>query len=167
MEWSYLALSFRQRNGKASPQSVQCRLPAVEARQAQPFAQHLYAEHDLVHVLAQLRKAAIDQALEVLEHGRRGALHDVDVFLRELERSAFEPQAAWAVANHEAKVDMYDVALIVQQNVSVVAVLDLQKIANQRVPAEVMEPASMSQQAQTDGRKHTQREIQQSYAAPA
>jgi hypothetical protein len=60
--------------------------------------------------------------------------HQVHHLRSELERSRFEPDiAARGGAQDEPKVDMDDVTKSVQENVSVVAILDLQEIANDAI----------------------------------
>ena len=78
-----------------------------------------------------------DENLEVVEHlggaALRVAVHDLQQLARELEGGRLEADATGAIGQHKAKVDMNDVAAVVQEDVAVMAVLDLQQVAHQAV----------------------------------
>jgi hypothetical protein len=61
----------------------------------------------------------------------RFASHDINHFLAELERRIFEFEiAAWRNVENEPEVDVYNVPFVVHQNVSVVAILNLEDVGD-------------------------------------
>ena len=56
------------------------------------------------------------------------AVHDFQVFFRELERARFKVYAAGRRGEHEIEVDVYQVSIVVQQNIAVVTILYLQQV---------------------------------------
>lgn len=74
------------------------------------------------------------QLLELIEEFASLATKHVDVLLSQLEGHRLKVEVAWAVREHEAKVDVHHVASRVKQDVSVVPVLDLQDVAQERIP---------------------------------
>lgn len=75
---------------------------------------------DPLHVLPGRQQALQQQILELGPQLRRGSAHHVHEFGRQLERRLLEAQILWRNAQDEAKVDVDQVAVSVQQNVSVV-----------------------------------------------
>ena len=65
------------------------------------------------------------QVLELLEELGAVAAKHVNVFLSQLECHRLKIQVTWAVGKEEPKVHMDHVSLGIEQNVSVVAILDL------------------------------------------
>ena len=63
--------------------------------------------------------------------------------MRQLERRALERDDARRVRDHEAKVDVDDVALGVDQDVPVVSVLHLEQVADQRVRCEALQEVQL------------------------
>ena len=56
------------------------------------------------------------------------AAQQLDVFSRKLEGRQLEPQSARRVGQHKAKVDMYNMAMRVNQDVAIVSVFILKEI---------------------------------------
>ena len=106
-----------------------------EARQVLLAHDHHFNQHDdLVGVLLQRHEALVEQLPEFGEFLGVQAAEDVDELLRELEGRLFELQAtAREAGEEEAKVDVHDVAVGVDEDVLVVSVLDLQDVAHEGV----------------------------------
>lgn len=79
-------------------------------------------------MLSDLKEPSDEEALEVFEHGRVLSTHDVQVLLRELEGRFFEADVAWRVLEVEAEVDVDQVALRVNQYVSIVTIFDIEQV---------------------------------------
>lgn len=62
----------------------------------------------------------------------------------QLERGRFKVDPSRGVAEHEAEVDVDDVALLIQHDVAVVPVLDLQEVADQAVTCHALCEVSLS-----------------------
>jgi len=102
-------------------------------------------------------EALLEKLLEKLEPRTRYSSHDVDVLLqvqrrrgskdartkgrsrgretnhRELERGSLEAHVSWTVGEHETEVDMDAVSFAIDENVSVVTILDLEEVGRHRV----------------------------------
>lgn len=107
-----------------------------EALHATALAHDIQQSHDFLLVLPQVLQAGHHQELEVLEDARLLALHQFHVVLGQLEGSFFEVKVAGRVGNHEAEVDVDEVAHVVDQYVIVVAILHKKQILKQRVPSQ-------------------------------
>lgn len=68
------------------------------------------------------------QLLVVFVVGRAESTKDVDVLVGQLEGSCFKAHGAGRVGQHEAKVNVDDVALAVNEDVAVMTVLELQDV---------------------------------------
>lgn len=62
----------------------------------------------------------------------------------QLERRALERDDAGGVRDHEAEVDVDDVALCVDEDVAVVSVSDLEEVADQRVGCQALQEVQLS-----------------------
>ena len=88
--------------------------------------QHLHQQDELVAVLAQLEERPVAQLAVLLEGDGVRAVQEGDEVPRELERRALEADVpAVGGEEEEAEVDVESVALVVQEDVAVAAVLDL------------------------------------------
>jgi len=89
--------------------------------------------------------------LEIVKQLRSFALrvgvHDLKQLASQFEGRSLEVDTTWGVAEHEAKVDVDDVAALVQHDVAIVPVLDLQEEADQAVPCHALYKVSLSLQA--------------------
>lgn len=113
-----------------------------------------------------------DQSLQyqILELGvsrRLIAAHDLDEFGRQLERAGLEAEIAGRRRQHEAEVDVYDVAVAVQQDVAVVAILDLDEIADEAVGRAALDEIFLGHEEAlgTDGPEFPLEVLQQSQLA--
>lgn len=84
-------------------------------------------------MLSKGHEALEHQRFELVEELRTLASEYIHIFFRQLEGHGLKVEVTWAVAEHEAEVDMHHVTNRVQQNVSIVAIFDLQDIAQQGV----------------------------------
>ena len=89
--------------------------------------------------------------LEIVKELRSFALrvgvHDLQQLTSQLEGRSFEVHTTRGVAEHEAEVDVDDVASLVEHDVAVMPVLDLQEEANQAVPCHALYKVSLGLQA--------------------
>eukprot|EP00304_Pavlova_gyrans_P009438 CAMPEP_0206048210 /NCGR_PEP_ID=MMETSP1466-20131121/23461_1 /ASSEMBLY_ACC=CAM_ASM_001126 /TAXON_ID=44452 /ORGANISM="Pavlova gyrans, Strain CCMP608" /LENGTH=321 /DNA_ID=CAMNT_0053423253 /DNA_START=299 /DNA_END=1262 /DNA_ORIENTATION=+ len=100
---------------------------------AHASARHLDELHDLGVLLASRQVALHEEVFESPEAGALHATHELHVFVGEFEGRRLKAHvAARAVGDQEAKVDVHDVALHVQEDVAVVPVLDLQQVGDDR-----------------------------------
>ena len=72
----------------------------------------------------------------------RSAQH-LDVLQRQLERRGLEPDIPRRVRQHEPKVNMDQVTVAVQQDVAVMAVLDLEEVGDYGVPGQRFRKVSL------------------------
>lgn len=82
--------------------------------------------HQIVHILTDFKETSGQQALEIFEEVTIDAIHELYVFLRELERSSLETHITRTVLQHESEINMYNMALAIDHNVTVVAISDLE-----------------------------------------
>ena len=75
----------------------------------------------------------LEEPLELFERLSLDTSEDLYVLERELKRCGFESDVARRVGEHETEVDMDEVSVSVDQNVAVVAILDLQQVCNDGV----------------------------------
>jgi hypothetical protein len=95
-------------------------------------------------MLPDLKETADEQALEVLEHRRSLSSHYVYVLLSELEWCLFKAKVARRVLEVEAKVNVYQVALRVDQYVSIVSVLHVEQVREDGVPGQTLNEVLLS-----------------------
>jgi len=85
--------------------------------------------------------------LEIVKQLRSFALrvgvHDLKQLASQFEGRSLEVDTTRRVAEHEAKVDVDDVAPLVQHDVAVMPVLDLQEEADQAVPCHALYKVSL------------------------
>ena len=81
-------------------------------------------------------EALPEQLPELAVRGTVEPSENFDVFERELERRSLETNVPWGVGEHEAKVDVDEVPIAVEEDVAVVPVLDLQEVRDERVARE-------------------------------
>ena len=93
----------------------------------------LHNGHELVHVFARGQESAQHQNLEVGEHVALDAAHHLGELVRHLEGGWLEAQVLGRTRQHEAVVDVDEVAVVVEEYVAVVAILDLEQVAGDRV----------------------------------
>ena len=101
--------------------------PRREAGELGARPHDVHQGHELVRVLPGCHQPLEDEYLEVLEHVAVLAPHDLDELGGHLEGGILEAQVLRGAAQDESVVDMDEVALAVQQDVAIVAVLHLQK----------------------------------------
>ena len=89
--------------------------------------------NDAVAVLPRGLKALFEEPPELLEGCPFEAAEHLDVLERELERRGLEADIPRRVRQHEAKVDVDQVPIAVDQDVAVVPVLDLQQVCDDGV----------------------------------
>lgn len=78
-------------------------------------------------VLAGGQHSLQQKDFEVGEHVGTLAAHHLHQLGRQLEGRCFKPKITRRRGQHEAKVDVYDVTLVVKKNVSVVSVAERYK----------------------------------------
>lgn len=93
-------------------------------------------EDDHLVVVKQLRGLAL-----------RVGVHDFKQLSSQLEGGSLKVDAPRGVAQHEAKVDVDDVAPLIQHDVAVVPVLDLHEEAHQAVARHALDKVPLSFQA--------------------
>ena len=85
--------------------------------------------------------------LEIVKELRSFALrvgvHDLKQLASQLEGGSLEVDTTRGVAEHEAKVDVDDVAPLIQHDVAIMPVLDLQEEADQTVPCHALYKVSL------------------------
>ena len=85
--------------------------------------------------------------LEVVKQLRSFALrvgvHDLKQLASQLEGRSLEVDTTRGVAEHEAEVDVDDVAPLIQHDVAIMPVLDLQEEADQAVPCHALHKISL------------------------
>jgi len=84
-------------------------------------------------MLPKLEETPNHQALVVLEHLTVQAVHEIDIFLRQLEGSALEAYATRCILEHESVVNVDHVTHAVEHDISVVSVLHVEKVVVQAV----------------------------------
>lgn len=92
----------------------------------------------MVYLLAQLQEALSDQNLEIAVDFGRGRIHELELFVGELERTALEVDATGGAVDHEAKVNVHDMSLAVDQDVAIVTVFDVQNLCHQGVGCQAL-----------------------------
>ena len=97
----------------------------LEARQIAAELHDFNDRHQLVHVLSGRQEAAQHQDLEVSEHVTLLSAHHLHKLARHFEGRALKAQVLRRTGQHEAVIDVYQMALIVQQYISIVSVFDL------------------------------------------
>ncbi|KAJ8525159.1 hypothetical protein ON010_g15956 [Phytophthora cinnamomi] len=84
------------------------------------------------------------QSPEVAERRTARTAHQLNELVRELERCPLEvPVAARAVGEQEAKVDVDHMTVRVHQDVAVVAILDLENVADDRIGCKAFDKVSL------------------------
>lgn len=76
------------------------------------------------------------QSFEVFEHLTVFAIHQVHVIFGQFEGRRFKVHAPWGTLQQKSEIDMQQVALGVNQNVSVVSISDLKHVVEQRIACE-------------------------------
>jgi len=76
------------------------------------------------------------QLLELYKRRAIYASQNFHILVRKLEWGGFETEVAWRVGEEEAKVDMHDVAVPVEEDVPVVTVFDLEEEGDDGVACE-------------------------------
>ena len=98
---------------------------------------HFDQAQDAVRVLPAGQEGLDAQDFEVVEELRafpvRIAVHHLKELSRELKRGGLEIDASRGVGQHEPEVYVHHVALLVQQDVAIVPVLDLQEVADDAI----------------------------------
>lgn len=74
--------------------------------------------------------------LEIFKHVRFEPSHDLQVLRGEFKRGGFEVEVPRRLVENEAEIDVDDVAIFGNQNVAVVAILDVQEILQEGVPGQ-------------------------------
>ena len=120
-------LLLRHVHVESRPHGLHRGRPRGEAGELGARPHDVHQGHELVGVLAGRHQPLQDEDLEVLEHVALLAAHDLDKLGGHLEGGALEAQVLGGAAQDEAVVDVDEVALAVQQDVAVVAVLHLRK----------------------------------------
>lgn len=87
------------------------------------WAHNLHQGDDLLMVFAGSQHPLQKEDLEIGEHVRRLAAHHLHQLRRQLEGRRLEAKVTWRGGEHEAEVDVYDVSLVVQENVAIVSVI--------------------------------------------
>jgi hypothetical protein len=85
-----------------------------------------------------------DEYLKVLKHVALLAAHDFDELWRHLEGRALEAEIFGRAAKDESVVDVDDVALAVEQDVAVVAVLDLDEVGDNTIGRAALDELALS-----------------------
>lgn len=67
------------------------------------------------------QKSLQDEQLEIAEHVRFLATHYIHKLLCQFERGSLEAQVPWRRRQNETKVDVNQMARVVQQNIAVVS----------------------------------------------
>mmetsp|Transcript_27462 Transcript_27462/g.47406 ORF Transcript_27462/g.47406 Transcript_27462/m.47406 type:complete len:345 (+) Transcript_27462:427-1461(+) len=120
---------------EAAAEVLQAHLRARTVPRQAAVLHQVRQRHKSLHVLpaGEIRPdAQVHEVAKVL--GVRATAHDLDHLLGELERSALKPEVApRRDVEDEPEVDVYDVAIFIDEDVAVVAVLDLQDEADHRV----------------------------------
>mmetsp|Transcript_26151 Transcript_26151/g.83517 ORF Transcript_26151/g.83517 Transcript_26151/m.83517 type:complete len:428 (-) Transcript_26151:486-1769(-) len=131
------ALLLRRRGVEALAQVGQHAAPPPREARAPRVLHDLDEADDALRVLAAREEPLDAQHLEEVEELARAAIgvavHDLEQLPRELEGGGLEVDPPGGVGEHEAKVDVDDVPLLVHEYVAVVPVLDLEDVAHNRV----------------------------------
>lgn len=94
--------------------------PVIRYNIALTAAHNFHNIDDPLHVLARRQQTLQQQVLKLCPQFGRGPAHNIHKLGRQLERGLLEAQILWRDVQNETKVDMDQVAVRVQQNVSVV-----------------------------------------------
>jgi acyl-CoA hydrolase len=79
-------------------------------------------------------ESLLEQLLEVRPARAVESTHDVHIIERKLERRSLEAHiSAWRVGEHEPKVDVNEVTVSVDEDVTVVPVFDLKEVRDDRI----------------------------------
>lgn len=70
------------------------------------------------------------QPLELSERSRFGSSQHFDILQREFEGSRFEADITRRIREHETKVDVDEMPVTVEEDVTVVSVFDLQEVGD-------------------------------------
>ena len=89
---------------------------------------HLHPLHYLPLVVSYKLQCEEEKVLEVEEYVRLGALHQLEVVFGQFEGSLLESKIAGRTAEDEAKINVDNMAVVINQDIIVVPVLDLEKI---------------------------------------
>ena len=105
-------------------------LPVVfmEAFHVLAVGHHLHPFHYLPLVVSYELQCEEEEVLEVEEYVRLGALHQLEVVFGQFEGSLLESKIAGRTAEDEAKINVDNMAVVINQDIIVVPVLDLEKI---------------------------------------
>ena len=105
-------------------------LPVVfmEAFHVLAVGHHLHPLHYLPLVVSYKLQCEEEKVLEVEEYVRLGALHQLEVVFGQFEGSLLESKIAGRTAEDEAKINVDNMAVVINQDIIVVPVLDLEKI---------------------------------------
>lgn len=88
---------------------------------------------DPVTVLPRSIEPFLEQPLELLERLAVNTSQNLDVLERQLEWRCLKADVSGRVGKHEAKVDVDQMAVTVDEDVAIMAILDLQEICNDGV----------------------------------
>lgn len=80
---------------------------------------------DPIAMFARCFKALTEQHPELLEYFAIDTSQHFDILCWKFKRCGLESDVSWGVAEDEAKVDVDEVAVSVDQDVAIVSVLDL------------------------------------------
>lgn len=98
----------------------------LKTRHHRLFHHYRDKSNQIVHILSYFKETSGEQALEIFEEVTIDAIHELDVFLRELKRSSLETHITRTVLQHKSEINMYNMALAIDHNVTVVAISDLE-----------------------------------------
>ena len=122
----FTALGLSHFQFKSVAQLVDHTVSPLEARQIDArYYRHFYKRDDLFSVGSQCHEPFDHQRLKLIEELGPMTSQNFNVLLSQLEGSCFKVKIAWAVREHKAEINVDHVALTVQQDVSIVPVLDL------------------------------------------
>ena len=86
-----------------------------------------------IAVLSCCLESLLEQATKFQVCRTSNAAQHLDVLNRKLERRSFESNVPRRVSEDESEIDVYQMSVTVQQDVAVVAILDLQEVCYDRV----------------------------------
>lgn len=75
----------------------------------------------------------MEQPLKLTERGTVHAAHNLHIIKSELERGSFKPNVSGRVGKHEPKVNVYQMAVSIKEDIAVVTVLYLEEVRNDGV----------------------------------
>lgn len=115
------------------PVSKNVEVELLEAGQIGVPTHHVDNVTDLVHMLLQLVEPLEEQLLEVAIEFGILPLQQLHVLSSEFEGGRLEIPTSWGDAEDKPEVDVHDVALIVDKDIAVVAILNLQDVRKDAV----------------------------------